>query len=353
MMPIDRVGCSLPRDGSGRPRLAHHFAALLCALTFVACGRATRPVDQPVPGAPPVREGYLTGTDGARLFYRVVGRGVDTVIVVHGGPGAGMQAVYPDLLPLADGRVLLFYDQRGGGRSELPADTSRLGPLEHVQDLEAVRRHFALDRMTVVAHSFGAVVVAKYLEAHPERVARLVFVGATGPRQAEAEGYYRALVTGADTVLLKRRFGAMMALMQGTAADVLASCRELAETGRALSTARGEPSRWKGSECDMPADALRYYFRYTARLGPALFGSWDFTRSLRAARAPLLVVYGELDVPGVAMQRAWARSLPDARLLLVPGAGKGAPADRPAVVLPAIDRFLRGEWPTAAQAIAE
>lgn len=292
------------------------------------------------------------GADGARIFYRVVGRGADTVVVVHGGPGAGMTSVYPDLLPLAERRVLIFYDQRGGGRSELPADTTALGPRENVGDLEAVRRHFGLERMTVVAHSFGPVLVAKYLESHPARVARLVFVGASGPRQREAEGYYRALYAGADTALLKRLFRTMTPLVQGTAPDVVAGCRELGAVTRAMSVARGEPARWRGSECDMPPEALRYFYRHTARLGPALFGAWDFTRSLAGVRAPLLVVYGALDTAGVPMQRQWAAALPDARLLLVPGAGKGAPADRPELVFPAIEQFLGGQWPAAARAAA-
>src|SRR5438093_9587067 len=31
-------------------------------------------------------EGYLTSNDGSRLFYQVAGIGLDTVVVVHGGP---------------------------------------------------------------------------------------------------------------------------------------------------------------------------------------------------------------------------------------------------------------------------
>lgn len=68
-------------------------------------------------------EGYLAGADDTRLFYRVMGTGPDTVVVVHGGPGAGMNAVLPDLGPLARKRTVVYFDQRGGDRSELPVDT--------------------------------------------------------------------------------------------------------------------------------------------------------------------------------------------------------------------------------------
>ncbi|HVR42359.1 MAG TPA: alpha/beta fold hydrolase [Thermoanaerobaculia bacterium] len=158
-------------------------------------------------------EGFLEGAGGARIFYRVVGTGAETAVAVHGGPGAGMNAFFSDLLPLAAGYRVIFYDQRGGGRSDLPADTALLDARHHVEDLEAVRRHFGLERMSVVAHSFG-------------------------------------------------------------------------------------PS--------------------------------------------------ESDVAGVAPQREWVDAFPNARLLLVPDAGKGALADRPDVVFPAIEEFLKGEWPAAA-----
>ena len=333
------------------------FIALLAVLGLTSCksARARREgvaAGLSVGALPAPQEGYLAGADGARLFYRVVGRGRDTVVVVHGGPGAGMGALYADVLPLAERHTLVFYDQRGGGRSTLPADTTALGPRHHVEDLERVRQHFRLERMAVIAHSFGPVLVAKYLESYPERVSRLVFLGASGPRQPEAGQYYQALYAKADPALLRRQFTAMRPLLAGTAPDVVAGCRALGEVGRAMTAARGEPVRWRGSECDMPPEALRYYYRYTARVGPALFGAWDFTRSLRGVRAPLLVVYGALDTAGVPMQRAWAAALPDARLLLVPGAGKGAMSDRPELVFPAVERFLRGGWPEAAEALA-
>ena len=34
--------------------------------------------------------------------------------------------------------------------------------------------------------------------------------------------------------------------------------------------------------------AVRYYYHYTARLGPELFGPWDYTQSLKRVSAPLL-----------------------------------------------------------------
>ena len=85
------------------------------AVLLSAC-RATSP---PAPGAHPT-EGRVPG-DGAALFYRMVGTGPDVLVMIHGGPGMDMGYMVPDFGPLAERHRLLFYDQRGGGRSELLA----------------------------------------------------------------------------------------------------------------------------------------------------------------------------------------------------------------------------------------
>jgi pimeloyl-ACP methyl ester carboxylesterase len=126
--------------------------------------------------------------------------------------------------------------------------------------------------------------------------------------------------------------------MEGTAEDPLATCRELERLGRA----HQEGSPWRGTTCDAPPEAVAYYYRKTAQIAPASFGAWDFTTSLSGLAAPLLVVAGEANAE---LQCAWARAVPDARLLVVPGTGSTPIAERPDVVHPAIDRFLRGRWP--------
>jgi pimeloyl-ACP methyl ester carboxylesterase len=104
----------------------------------------------------------------------------------------------------------------------------------------------------------------------------------------------------------------------------------------------------KGTTCDMPVPALRYHYHYTARLAPQAFGEWDYTHSFREVTAPLLVIHGERDTHGLAMNRSWARAIPNGRLLVIPDAVRAAYAERPDAVFPAIDEFLDGRWPRGA-----
>ena len=293
--------------------------------------------------------GYLPGAEGAQIHYRVLGSAPDTIVAVHGGPGAGMNAILPELEPLARHHTVVFYDQRGGGLSELPADTTLLDASHHVADLEAVRRFFGIERMTLIAHSFGSILVARYAREHPERVERMVFFGAVGPRKAQAVARARAAAAPPDTAM-QRRLGAVMGrLMSGETTDPAVDCREYESLGRELALARGESGEWKGTNCAMPPEAIRYYFRYTAQLSPRSFGDWDYTGSMGEIDAPLLVVHGDRDPEAVPEQRAWAAAVPNGRLLLVPGAGKGVSADRPEVFFAAVEIFLAGEWPTGAE----
>ncbi|HEY8105354.1 MAG TPA: hypothetical protein VIE46_04555, partial [Gemmatimonadales bacterium] len=67
------------------------------------------------------------------LFERRVGQGPPAV-VLHGGPGADHGYLLPGFDALANRRELVYYDQRGGGRSPVARDVP-VGWHEHVADL--------------------------------------------------------------------------------------------------------------------------------------------------------------------------------------------------------------------------
>lgn len=293
------------------------------------------------PGAGAAEVGFLEGAGGVLLHYEVVGSTGPTVVAVHGGPGAGMGSFLPDLRPLAERHRVIFYDQRGGGRSGLPEDEELLGASWFVEDLEAVRRHFGLERMNLVAHSFGAVLVARYAREYPERVARIALLGATGPERSAAAARARAEPGAEEREDAERIRQALTPLLEGTAEDPVAACRRYEALLERAALRRGEPQGWEGSTCDAQPEAVAYYYAKTARLTPRSFGDWDFTTGLEEVSAPVLVVSGDRESAAPAQQEAWADAYPRGRLLVVPGAGKAAIATHPAQVLPALTAFFR------------
>ena len=133
------------------------------------------------PSAPAPREGYIRTADGVRLFYKVVGAGAETLVVVHGGPGNTLESIRADLEPLAKNRTVIYYDQRGGGQSELLRDAESLKISKHIEDLEAVRKHFGLEKMSLLGNSWGGLLVSFYAAAHPDRVERLILHSPADP----------------------------------------------------------------------------------------------------------------------------------------------------------------------------
>lgn len=79
---------------------------------------------------------------------------------------------------------------------------------------------------------------------------------------------------------------------------------------------------------------------------------FDWTDSLPlVARIPRLVIHGARDNTPLAGNREWVAGQPNARILVVEGAGHWPHYEQPAQVLPAIDQFLEGHWPKESVAV--
>ena len=111
---------------------------------------------------------------GVDLFVRRVGSGPPTV-VLHGGPGAHHDYLLPGFDALARNRELIYYDQRGGGRSPVPR-TTPVGWREHVADLEALRESWGLEQLTLAGYSWGGLLALLYGLEHPGRLERLALI---------------------------------------------------------------------------------------------------------------------------------------------------------------------------------
>jgi proline iminopeptidase len=118
----------------------------------------------------------VTADDGVRLWASRSGQG-EPLVLCHGGPG--LWDMFGDVAGLlGDRATVVRWDQRGCGRSQRCA-----GPWtgeRFVADLDAVRRHFGLDRMALLGHSWGAQLALSYALDRPERVGTLIYVGGTG-----------------------------------------------------------------------------------------------------------------------------------------------------------------------------
>ena len=291
-----------------------------------------------------VSEGYVATPDGARLFYRIVGRGGDTIIAVHGGPGVDLESIAGDFAPLAERHTVIFYDQRGAGRSTLPTDPSTLNASQQIEDLDAVRRHFGLESVILVAHSYGPLLAATYALAHPEAVTRMVFFGPVPPFLGDFwQRYGASLAERLDSAQMAGLSDANRRLADPSA-DTRQACRDywaigmiprLAEPDRTLPLIRSDL-------CASDPEGIRYGLTVTNGAVMASYGEWDLRADLGGLDVPTLVVHGEEESIPMDMVEEWATSLPQGRLLRVPRAAHFVYAERPELVWPAVEAFLDG-----------
>src|SRR3954452_15137414 len=114
-----------------------------------------------MPHIPAPRESGYTRTTPIPLYWARYGpMGAPCLLVLHGGPGAHHDYLLPQMLALADmagGGAVIFYDQRGGGRSKT-TDQTPITWTTHVTDAAAVAREFHLDAPVIVGYSWGGLL---------------------------------------------------------------------------------------------------------------------------------------------------------------------------------------------------
>jgi len=275
----------------------------------------------------------LIDLNGVRLFTRRVGAG-PLVEVLHGGPGAHHDYLLPQYDRLAEGggRELFYYDQRGGGRSPVSRETP-VGWREHVVDLEGIRRHLELERLTLCGYSWGGLLAVLYTLEHPTRVARLALVAP-------------ASLTARLRQEFERRFAERMA-----APEIQRAREEL----RASGLRERDPAAYQRRAFELSVagyfrrfeDASRLTpFRVTARTQQAVWeslGDYDFRGRLRQTFAPIpppptLILHGTYDPIPIEGSRELAELL-GAELVELP-VGHCPHVEAPEDFVRTLDRFL-------------
>ncbi len=118
----------------------------------------------------------MVASDGAKLYVNIAGTG-PACLFVHGGPGQGsmsFQHMGGDALEAF--LTMIYLDQRGSGKSP---DATNYHLDRVAEDIEEVRSALGVERLCLIAHSFGGVIALAYATRHPARVSELVLANAT------------------------------------------------------------------------------------------------------------------------------------------------------------------------------
>jgi len=141
--------------------------------------------------------GQTFETAGVTIWYEVKGGGSGTpLIIVNGGPGFDHSYVHlgdPVWNPLSQDRPVVFYDQRGNGRSSALKAGQSCTLADQIDDLEALRVHLGAERVDILGHSWGGYLVMAYTARHPDRVRRLIIVDSAAPKFSDTKFLFREI----------------------------------------------------------------------------------------------------------------------------------------------------------------
>ena len=228
-----------------------------------------------------------------------------------------MNYLVPDLMRLTKRYRVIYFDQRGSGRSS---------PVDHVTAdvlaaaTEAVRQHFKFERLTLIGHSWqrpcGVV-----------RPRASAACGASGAHRCDAcTRLWSAEVFSEPCARLTPEENARLDAAS-VARDKAITAEEhmevAARTGCSRQAYYADPAKVSLSRADLcapPAEGLASGRRANGSVWQSL-GDFDWRERLGAIRVPTLVIHGDRDPIPLYLAREWRASIPASRLVVVPNAG--------------------------------
>jgi proline iminopeptidase len=257
-------------------------------------------------------------TGGARLYYRDVGDG-RPVVVIHGGPDFDHRYLLPELDLLCDEVRLIYYDQRGRGRSAAGVRPEDVTIASEVADLERLRRHLRLASIALLGHSWGGLLAMEYATRHPDRVSHLILMN-TAPAAAADWQVLRDHLRRLRTPKELEQLAAIAATDAFRSGEIQAEKAYYRLHFRpALTAELIEPvvERLRGH---LDAADVRLARAIEDRLydETASSADYDLLPRLRTLPVPTLVLHGEQDFIPVTLATHIAESIPGAVLTVLP-----------------------------------
>jgi proline iminopeptidase/L-proline amide hydrolase len=285
----------------------------------------------------------MVPVEGGRIYVRLNGASRPErppILLVHGGPGSGHSGYMP-FLRLAGERPVILYDQLDAGRSDAPNDPRNWRVERFVDEIDAIRRAFGLERLHLYGGSWGGTVALEYAARRPAGLASLTLQNplVSTRRWLADTSILRATLPAETQEMLRRcESGRPPPPEQCAAADEVFNSRFL----------RRQP---RPPELEAYRSALPLPFNQ--RIYQAMWGRTEFvsTGTLRDYDGePLLArlhgprtlfITGQHDEARPETVAQFARQVPGSEFAVVPGSGHAIANDRPDELLALMSLWLR------------
>ena len=255
----------------------------------------------------------MIASNQTNLYYEVNGEG-QPLVFIH-GLGSSTRDWEPQVAEFSKDYQVITFDLRGHGRSAKPPGPYQISMFS--ADLAGLLQALSVASAHVAGISLGGAVAFQFALDHPSMVRTLTLVnsaptlGGTA-EQAEAE--------------IARRVGIVQQL--GMRAMGQALSPNLFPRPEQAALRESFVERWAEN------DAAAYVESTRSML------DWDVTARLGAITCPVLVAASDQDYGPLAAKEAYARLMPNARVVVIPDAHHAVPIERPEAFNPVLALFL-------------
>jgi len=310
----------------------------LASATWLLPGSTTAPENR---GSAAPRESRIP-VGNAHLYSREVGQGT-SIIVLHGGPDFDQSYLLPDMDRLSDSFRLIYYDQRGRGKSADSVRSEDVTLASDIADLEKVRQYFHLDSVVLLGHSWGSVLALEYALRYPDRVSHLILMN---PAPASTDDYKQVrrewLEKRADDMERRKAIAATAAYKEGDPDAVIAYYRIH------FKPAFAQPENYEKIIARLRASFSREGILKARAIEDRLMEEtwsspqYNLLPRLNRLTIPTLVIYGDHDmIPAVTAEHV-TQAIPNAHMVTLKGCGHFSYLECPVAVHEQIDAFFRG-----------
>jgi proline iminopeptidase len=252
------------------------------------------------------------------------------LFLLHGGPGANHLRYKQHSLELQDVAQLVFIDNRGCGLSKKTKQSDYT--LENnIEDIEALRQHLGLDRISILGTSYGGMVAQAYAIRYPKRVDKLILV-VTAPS-------YRCME---ESKLNLRKHGTakQIEICEHLWNGTFKSHKHMSEYFERMQSLYSTTIKKNKKQLN---ERARFPFSYQA-LNEGFGGflrHFDFIPKLKRITCPTLILAGDKDwICPLNQSKIIAKHIPHATLKIFKNCGHALAIDAHKKYITAIKKFL-------------
>jgi proline iminopeptidase len=299
-----------------------------------------------VAASAPVPIEFTVATEGeVSLYARTIGSGLPT-IVLHGGPDFDHAYLLPDLDRLADVVQLIYYDQRGRGRSAKGVVARDVTMASEIEDIERIRQQFGKKRVVLLGHSWGTALALEYALRYPAHISGLILMNPAPASSSDVavlrSAYLQKL--GSSLAAQQRAIVASEAYQSGDPEAVAARYRihftpalVRSEHYEQLMTAMKAQFVKQGKDGILKARAVEDQLMSMTWKRP----DYDLLPKLSRLPVPTLVITGDADFIPVAISEHIAEAIPGSELIVLKDCGHFAYLEHSEQVHEAVSQFIK------------